>query len=102
MTFDIEIELGMSKSINVHGESVETIVWQKVCAEQLDDIRSEFYQGAAVGLKPEIIFCIHDFEYDGEEYVRFNNHVYVVLRAAKREQYRELVCSTFQGVIPNR
>lgn len=102
MTFDIDIELGMSVSSNENGEAIETIFWQKVCAEQLDDTRSEFYQGAAVGLKPEITFCVHDFEYDGEQYVRFNEHVYVVLRAAKRDQYRELVCSTFQGVIPNR
>jgi len=34
--------------------------------------RTEFYNAAANGLKPEYIFVVHQYEYNGETYVEFS------------------------------
>lgn len=42
--------------------------------------RNEFYSAATNGLKPEIIFIIHSYEYDGQTEVEFNQLRYKVIR----------------------
>lgn len=42
--------------------------------------RSEFYGAAQSGLKPEIVFVIHECEYGGEQKVEFEGARYKVLR----------------------
>ena len=62
---------------------------------------SEFYKAAAVGLKPEFTFEINDFEYENENYLRYpsgTGTVYTIIRAPKRGEMRELVCTTLTGV----
>lgn len=99
--FNEEIELGNMIEKIEYGEVVHTIEWESRLANQLDDTRSEFYQGATAGLRPELTFEINGFEFNNEEYVRFpsgeNGKVYTIIRAAKRGEMRELVCSTFVG-----
>ena len=65
-------------------------------------VRSEFYGAAATGLKPEVVFVVHECEYNGEQLVEFEGKRYGVLRTYSggrgREGYRltvdemELVC----------
>ena len=99
--FNEEIELGNLVETIVKGEVIKTMVWQSRLANHLDDDRSEFYQGASAGLKPEMTFEINCFGYNNEEFVRFPAHagtVYTIIRAPKRDDMRELVCTTFAGV----
>lgn len=99
--FNEEIELGNLVETVVKGEVIRTMVWQSRLANQLDDDRSEFYQGASVGLRPELTFEINGFEYNNEEFVRFpavTGTVYTIIRAPKRDDMRELVCTTHAGV----
>lgn len=42
--------------------------------------RSEFYNAATTGLKPEIIFVVHNYEYEGQKLVEFENKKYNVIR----------------------
>lgn len=42
--------------------------------------RSEFYSGAATGLRPELVFVIHAYEYNGEQIVEFEGVRYRVIR----------------------
>lgn len=99
--FNEEIEIGNLVETIVLGEVIKTIVWQSRLANQLDDDRSEFYQGASAGLKPEMTFEINGFEYNNEEFVRFpakTGTVYTIIRAPKRDGMRELVCTAHAGV----
>jgi len=99
--FNEEIELGNLVETIVKGEVIKTMVWQSRLANQLDDDRSEFYQGASAGLRPELTFEINGFEYSNEEFVRFpalTGTVYTIIRAPKRNDMRELVCTTHAGV----
>ena len=43
--------------------------------------RSEFYGAATAGLRPEIVFVAHEFEYSGEQEVEFEGERYKVIRA---------------------
>lgn len=99
--FNEEIELGNLVETIAYGEVIKTMVWQSRLANQLNDDRSEFYKGASIGLKPEMTFEINGFEYSNEEYVRFpalTGNIYTIIRAPKRDDMRELVCTTFAGV----
>jgi len=94
--FNEEIELGNLIETNEFGEVIQTMVYEKRLANRLDDNRSEFYEGASSGLRPELTFEINGFEYNDEEFVRFpitTGTVYTIIRAAKRGEMRELTVS---------
>lgn len=95
--FNEGIELGNLIETMEYGEVIRSMVWETRLANRLDDDRSEFYQGARSGLKPELTFEINDFEYNNEEYIRYNGKEYTIIRAAKRDDMRELVCSSHTG-----
>ncbi len=42
--------------------------------------RNEFYGAAQAGLKPEIVFVVHGYEYQGEQEVEFEGERYRVVR----------------------
>ncbi len=42
--------------------------------------RSEFYNAASTGLRPEMVFVVHGYEYDGESIVEFEGTRYRVIR----------------------
>jgi len=55
--------------------------------------RNEFYNAAATGLNPEIIFEIHKYEYCGERRVEFEENLYNVIRTYSSSfEEVELVC----------
>lgn len=99
--FNDEIEIGNLVETIVKGEVIKTITWEKRLANQLNDNRSEFYQGATAGLKPELTFEINNFEFNNEEYLRYpsgeNGNKYTIIRASKQDDMRELVCTSYVG-----
>ena len=59
---------------------------------------SEFYNAANVGLKPELVFVIHPYEYSGEKKVKFNDKEYRVIRTYKvNSEEMELTCERVLG-----
>jgi len=99
--FNDEIELGNLVETVEYGEVIRTKTWALRMCNHLNDERSEFYQAARAGLKPQLTFEIHDFEYNNEEYIRYpagsGGTEYTIIRAAKRDDMRELVCSAHTG-----
>ena len=58
----------------------------------------EFYDAAAQGLKPEIEFVIHRYEYNGEQKVEFKGRSYTVIRTyATNFEEIELTCEKDVG-----
>lgn len=56
--------------------------------------RSEFYQAAATGLKPEIVFEVHTFEYEDETVFRHGDKRYNIIRVYDLPgDLTELICS---------
>jgi SPP1 family predicted phage head-tail adaptor len=56
----------------------------------------EFYQAAAVGMKPEVIIEMYKGEYDNEPKLSHNGTVYHVIRTYSRNGEKiELTCSRY-------
>lgn len=62
------------------GNQIPTPRESTVLCELLSVGRQEFYNAAAAGLRPSLIFRIHHYEYSGELKVRFQDQIYKVLR----------------------
>lgn len=55
--------------------------------------RTEFYNAAVTGLRPELVFVIHGYEYNGEQIIKFEGMRYQVIRTyAINFEEIELVC----------
>ncbi|MFD1885583.1 phage head closure protein [Paenibacillus wenxiniae] len=81
----IEDEIGNQ----IPGEPVETAL---LCRQQSVS-RSEFYNAAAAGLQPEILFTIHAYEYDGQRELLFEGSKYKVIRTYQASfEELELTC----------
>lgn len=94
MTYDYELIL-IEKSF------IEDEVCNQVPIEIKTDVycglksigRSEFYTAASNGLKPELIFVIHNCEYNGEIELEFENKRYKVIRTYTADfEEIELTC----------
>jgi SPP1 family predicted phage head-tail adaptor len=101
MTYDHELTLIGERTITkdeigneIPGDPLETNV---LCG--LKSVgRNEFYGAAAAGLKPELAFVIHAYEYDGQQRLRFDGREYRVLRTyADGFEELELTCEKVTG-----
>lgn len=55
--------------------------------------RSEFYGAASTGLRPEIVFVVHGYEYKGEKTVEFESKKYNLIRTYSTDfEEIELTC----------
>lgn len=60
--------------------------------------RNEFYNAATTGLKPSLVFVVHDYEYNGEEIVKFEDNKYKVIRTYRKNvEELELTCEKVIG-----
>lgn len=78
--FNHTLELGVIPNPPVYEGPPYPTEWITVFAELKSIGRSEFYQAAGTGFKPEKIFEIHSFEFGEHEYVRHDNTVYKIIR----------------------
>lgn len=98
--FNTQIKLiSTTKTENEIGDSIIEKTSKEVFAEKKSIKQSEFYQAAAIGIRPELVFVIWEKEYLQEPIIEFENKEYKVIRTyvdkAKRN-YIEIVC---QGVV---
>lgn len=72
---------------------------EKTVLCDLDSIsRAEFYDASVAGMKPEVTFVIHLFEYEGENIVEYDNKEYKVIRTyANDYEEVELTCERVVG-----
>lgn len=94
MTYDNEVILISQTYIQdeignqIPAENQTTIL----CGEK-SVTRSEFYNAAANGLKPEVILVVHRYEYSGEKKVIFEGVRYRVIRTySDNPEEIELTC----------
>ncbi len=100
MLFSDVIELiSITYTENDMGDIIEQENSRQVFANKKSIRQNEFYQAAASGLKPEIMFEIRSIEYNGEKKLIYNNKEYVIIRTYdKNNEITELIC---QGVVNN-
>ncbi|MBN2796229.1 MAG: phage head closure protein [Clostridia bacterium] len=96
--FNTTIELiTYSESVNDVGDKIsETPSYKKVFANQKGVRQSEFYQAAAIGLKPEYTFEIRVSSYSGEKKIRYGGETGILLEVIrtyqKNKDFIELIC----------
>jgi len=86
---------------NDMGDQIETPVKRQVFADKKSVRQNEFYQAAATGLRPELMFVVRTIDYDQEPKLEFNFKTYTIIRAyEKDDEFVELVCQGLtNGVI---
>jgi len=67
---------------------------RKIFAHKQSVGQKEFYQAQATGFKPELVFKVREFEYKGEQKLKYGNEIYNIIRTYVKEiGFVEIVCS---------
>lgn len=98
--WSLQIDLGEWTEAITNGQPVRSLTWTTVHADKKSVGQKEFYAADNAGLKPEIVFVVRSFEYDGHEMVRWpssTGSTYAILRTYEKGDYLELVCGARVG-----
>jgi len=100
MYFSDKIKLiAISYTENSLGDIIETKTETEVFANKKSIRQSEFYQAAATGLRPEIMFEVWSEEYSNQPKLKYNNKLYTIIRTYDKDgELIELIC---QGLVNN-
>lgn len=99
MYFSDKIKLiAISHTPNSMGDMIETKTKTEIFANKKSIRQSEFYQAAATGLRPEIMFEVWSDEYNSQPKLEYNGKEYTIIRTYDQGELTELVC---QGVVNN-
>ena len=101
MTYDYELVLiRQSFAKDDIGNQIPDESKDTVLCGVKSTIRSEFYSAATAGLKPERVFVVHGYEYNGEKIVEFDGVRYNVIRTyAVGFEETELICEKVMSYI---
>lgn len=99
MTYDYELTLiGYETEYDEIGQEINVPAERKILCGIKSIGRNEFYAAAQAGLRPEITFIIHNYEYNGEKEVKFEGQKYKVIRTYSTDfEEMELVCEKVIG-----
>ena len=87
----------ITQTENTMGDIIETPVKREVFADKQSIRQSEFYQAAATGLRPELMFVVRSIDYEQEPKLEYNNKTYNIIRTYEKDgELIELVC---QGLV---
>ena len=82
---------------NDMGDTIEVQDERQVFADKQSIRQTEFYQAAATGLRPELMFIVRSIDYQDEKKLKHNDKVYTIIRTYDRDgELTELIC---QGTV---
>lgn len=94
---DVITLVSVATTENDIGDVIENQIEREVFADKQSIRQSEFYQAAATGLRPELMFVIRSCEYDGEQKLKYYDKEYTIIRTYDKDgELIELIC---QGVV---
>lgn len=79
-------------TVNEGGDTVQVETPRQVYANKKSIKQSEFYQALTAGLKPEVTFEIHSFEYENERKLTYETKPYNIIRTYEKGDFVELIC----------
>lgn len=99
MTYDHELSLiSFTSGTNANADPILVPTKIDILCGLNSVGRGEFYAAAALQLRPELVFTIHAYEYDGQQMVEFQGGKYKVLRTyATGFEELELTCQKEVG-----
>lgn len=96
---DIINLISVATTENDMGDPIEVPVEREVFADKQSIRQSEFYQAAATGLRPELMFVVRTVDYNNESKLKYNDKEYTIIRTYDKDgELTELIC---QGVVNN-
>lgn len=91
--------ISIATTENDMGDPIETETKLQVFADKQSIRQSEFYQAAATGLRPELMFVVRSIDYNQQPKLEYNSKTYTIIRTYEKDgELMELVC---QGVVNN-
>lgn len=89
--------ISVSIAENSMGDIIETTTERQVFADKQSVRQSEFYQAAATGLRPELMFVVRSIEYNQEPKLKYGDKTYTIIRTYDKDgELTELIC---QGTV---
>ena len=93
--------ISVTTTENDMGDIIETPVEREVFADKQSIRQSEFYQAAATGLRPELMFVVRTVDYNQESKLKWpatdEGKEYTIIRTYDKDgELIELIC---QGVV---
>ena len=89
--------ISIATTENDMGDIVEVETPRQVFADKQSIKRNEFYQAAATGLRPELMFVIRTIDYEQEPKLSHNSKTYTIIRTYEKDgEFIELIC---QGLV---
>lgn len=86
--------ISTTSATNAAGTSITTPTSRDVFANKKSIGRNEFYQAAATGLKPQLMFEIRAIDFSDEQTLGYNGKSYVIIRTyTKNDEIIELTCT---------
>lgn len=80
--------------VDDNGFETSTEVKTEVFADKKSVRSSEFYEAQKLGYKLSVMFVIKPYEYNGQEYIYYENEKYKVERTYEKDTEKlELICS---------
>ena len=84
--------ISIVKTTDAIGDIVEKEAEREVFANKKSIKQSEYYQALSVGLKPELTFQVHSYEYEAEKLLKYNDKPYNIIRTFEKGDFVELIC----------
>ena len=95
---DVISLISTTKTVNDIGNTITTKTEREIFADKQSVRQSEFYQAAATGLKPELMFVVRAEEYNNERALEYELKEYKIIRTYdKNGEFTELICSGIVG-----
>ncbi len=89
---DIVTLISITTTTDEIGDIVEVENEREVFANKKSIKQSEYYQALSAGLKPEVTFTMHSFEYEAEKILKYNGKPYNIIRTFEKGDFIELIC----------
>jgi len=91
------ILIAITSTVNALGDPVQTETETTVFADKASVRQSEYYQAAATGLRPELMFIVRTCDYSQQPLAEWNSKQYKIIRTYdKTDETTELLV---QGVV---
>lgn len=89
--------ISITNTENDMGDTIEVQDERQVFADKQSIRQSEFYQAAATGLRPELMFVVRSIDYNDEKKLKYNGKEYTIIRTYDKDgELTELIC---QGTV---
>ena len=91
---DVVLLVKQQRGVDDYGDPTITETFREVYCKTESIGQTEFYQSAALGLKPEMKLVLQDYyDYEDELILDYDGIRYRVLRTFRKGQRLELVCT---------